>query len=494
MSESDERDVILANLRRLARRLRLNRALGEAASATSLLLALLLGLTLLAKLGFFSTPARNGALTLFLGGWALWLVWRLARGESLSRAAGVADRKGGLKDELKTAFWLISRRAGSPWVEAQIRRAAATAAKLDPPKLVPLALPRKFLLVAVLASALALALSLSPGPAGFSTGRAEPLSDQESAQLEDVKSLLRDAKQDPSAPEEEIQDLERALRLLERGDIAREQALRELQQAADALAERELDSAALREDLARAGEGLRGMVELGALAEALKRAKLEEAAELLRSLADPLSASENSPNLKDLLERLARTPPGGNAALDQILSKLKEAAERAQSDPQAARESLERAAASLESLAKRMAGDLRLGEAGRQLRLLGGMMQASEAAGEGQELSGPGEPGGSSTGPPGGSGQGEPPPGEATRLAVQLEVEKLSSQKKPAEPEPEEITHEPTREERSKLEYRSVDPLAGYLQAEPMTAEAIPWRYRQLVKDYFLNLRPSADK
>jgi hypothetical protein len=122
------------------------------------------------------------------------------------------------------------------------------------------------------------------------------------------------------------------------------------------------------------------------------------------------------------------------------------------------------------------------------------MMQASEAAGEGQELSGPGEPGGSSTGPPGGSGQGEPPPGEATRLAVQLEVEKLSSQKKPAEPEPEEITHEPTREERSKLEYRSVDPLAGYLQAEPMTAEAIPWRYRQLVKDYFLNLRPSADK
>lgn len=489
--------VVLAALRGIRRRLEVNRSLAELAWATSLLLCLVLALQISTYLAPLQAPARGVLQALFFAAWAGWLAWKLTRRESLARAAGVADLRGGLKDALKTALWFISRGEASPWVHHQIRRAAATATELDPKALVPITFPRAAPFALGLLAAVGLLAWLAPRPQAPAVGSVEPLSEDESAKLEDIRSLLRDPdgqgeEENPQA--KALEKLEQTFRLWERGEISREDALRKLQKAQDALAERELDSAALREELARVGNALKGAAELSALAEALKKAKLAEAADLLRSLAEKPSEREAGAKLQELLDRLARSPSSRGSDLDQLLAKLKEAAEAAKNDPERARESLQAAAASLDSMATAMTGEMRLGEAGRQLHLLGGMMEARQAAEAAERLSGPGEPGDSTTGPPGGSAEAGPHPGEATRLEVQLEMEKLASQKRAPEPEPEEISHEPTREKRSQLAYRERAETSPYARAEPMSAEPIPWRYRRLVKDYFLTLRPSAEK
>jgi len=492
----EDREILVATLRKLSRRLRVNRALAGATLATSLLLILLIGLELLPLLTSFPSTVKRVVRPLLLAGWAGWLTWNLTRRESLARAAGVADRGADLKDGLKTAFWFISQGEISPWVETQIRWAADAARRLDVEALVPVTVPRTAPVALGLLTALGLLFWLAPAPLAPAFGPAEPLSEEETAKVEDIRNLLRDSAgrgDEENLESEALENLEQTFRLWERGEISREDALGALQEATEAMAEGELDSAALREDLGKLGDGLKG-AELAALAEALKKAHLGEAADLLRSLADKLSEPDGGQKLRDLLERLARSPSTGNADLDKLLAKLREAAENATGDPEGAKQSLESAAADFDALATRMAGDQRLGAAGRQLQVLGGMMEAREAAEGAERFSAPGEPGGSSAGPPGGTAAAEPTAGESTRLAVQLEMEKLASRKRLTEPEPEEISHEATREERSKLGYREVGERAPYGQAEAMSAERIPWRYRQMVRDYFMTLRPSAEK
>jgi hypothetical protein len=78
---------------------------------------------------------------------------------------------------------------------------------------------------------------------------------------------------------------------------------------------------------------------------------------------------------------------------------------------------------------------------------------------------------------------------EALPLEVQLEREMLEPTEDPEEPVPEEITQEASREAQSELEYENVRGRSDYVESDVMSAERIPWPYRDIVKRYFQTLQ-----
>ncbi|MGH8632483.1 MAG: hypothetical protein ACREU7_17185 [Burkholderiales bacterium] len=86
-------------------------------------------------------------------------VVRIARRTTLAQAAGAADTRAGLKDELKSAHWFAQHPAQNVFVEVLLTRAAHTAQKLDARALIPLRVPRSgqtALILAVFTAALTL--------------------------------------------------------------------------------------------------------------------------------------------------------------------------------------------------------------------------------------------------------------------------------------------------------------------------------------------------
>ena len=74
--------------------------------------------------------ARSPAAIVALAVVAL-LAWRLARPTTLAQAAGAADTRAALKDELKSAHWFVQRAARGAFVELMVTRAAQTAQRLE---------------------------------------------------------------------------------------------------------------------------------------------------------------------------------------------------------------------------------------------------------------------------------------------------------------------------------------------------------------------------
>ena len=77
--------------------------------------------------------------------------WRLARPTTLAQAAGAADTRADLKDQLKSAHWFAQRAAREPLVELLLNNAAKTAQRLDARRLFPFAAPRSALAALALA-------------------------------------------------------------------------------------------------------------------------------------------------------------------------------------------------------------------------------------------------------------------------------------------------------------------------------------------------------
>jgi hypothetical protein len=71
--------------------------------------------------------------------------WRLARGMTLAQAAGAADARASLKDELKSAHWFAQFSVRDAFVDLLMTHAARTAQTLDVRRLFPLAMPNSIL-------------------------------------------------------------------------------------------------------------------------------------------------------------------------------------------------------------------------------------------------------------------------------------------------------------------------------------------------------------
>ncbi len=545
MSDTNHSDraTILGTLRRVDRRARFNEGFKSLTVAICVLLSLLLLLQILGAL--FPVPLPSVGVVCGLWGLLVagcWL-WRSTRSRTLGRAAGISDRRANLKDELKTAYWFIGHGEPTPWTDYQAGLAARTAARLDPVQLVPVVVPRGTVVVVALVALFALSIWAPLPDAGSIFGAAAGLGglgDNDPEQVSAIEELMAQAAvldesgellEERAISKEARERLEEALRRLQENELSLEEMLREMQEARNLLEEGNLDMRTLQEGLEDLGKNLEGSDTLDELAEALQNQELEEAAELLRELAEKLAEMDAAGQLGDLAERMDQLAPSDQQELEDLLAALRQASEAlGEQNAEGAEQAFQDAADLMEALADRMKAQDLMNQASQQLQsleqamaqqamsmdpeqlaeLLSQLQQEGEggeqvgmsmASDEVQWQSGGDEEGDASEDPQGGpSGHATGDPlggdvklGDPTRLEVQLEVEILDTGQEPEPPRPENIFEEESRQEDSALGYGKVRQRSTFAEEDVMSVERIPWRYRNLVKLYFLAIRPRDD-
>ena len=524
-----ERSVLTRTLTRIDRRVRLNGALEH----LSIAVCLVLGVLLVLQVGKMLLPVAPppgfwvvGASAVLFAAFLAWSEWG---GSRLERAAVVADTKGDLHDELKTAYWFMGRGGDSPWIELQLARAAATARRLDVRKLVPTSIPRRFMAALGMFVALqVLALIPLEGPLlSFATAAdSAALAQARARQLEDIRDLVEDAAAlEGEADAEVLAQLEETLRELETDQLSMEELLRDLREAQNMLEEGNLEMSALEEALSDLAAEFQDSDELGDLAEALQDEDLRLASELMRELSENLS-SLSEEETAELMAQLREAAMSDLPGLEELLESLREAADALENQETGdAQEALEEEADRMQQMADRQEAQEGRNEASRQMQAMGesateqqsGMeqllgMQQGDSGGEDAAEAGMAMPSdevkqsaGSteaqdSSGPPGHATSeamgGEQEFGAATTLEVQLSMEMLDepAPRPESEPDPDDVFKEASRQESSTLQYRDVRSPSSYAAGSALTVDRIPWRYRGLVKKYFLTIRPRGNQ
>src|SRR6185295_3280901 len=166
--QSTHRAQLGRSLAHIVRRLRVRRAMSEAAAAACCVVAAPL-LYQLALTTIASAPAVEALRWVLMAMVVAALVWfgvRLARPVTMGDAAALADRAADLKDELKGACWLTGgersprqlhasddeNRGNGEFIALLVQRACASAQRLDARQVVPGTAPRGLVVAFVMAS------------------------------------------------------------------------------------------------------------------------------------------------------------------------------------------------------------------------------------------------------------------------------------------------------------------------------------------------------
>ena len=510
------RERIVGFLGRVDRRLRGNDALELLTRG----LWGLVGLLVILKLtGWWDSPTTRSVLLVgYVSVAAGVILWRTARARNLARSAAVADSAADLKDALKSALAFLGLGERTEWMDVQIERTADTAAGLSPPDMAPTVVPRPLFYASGIGVALFSLYAWSPGWLQ-ELEQAEWFTPSQQGQVEHIEELLDQAR--ALAPEEEkLEELSDALERLRRRDIELFEALQELSEAQEALAASQAEMERLEMDLEELGAHMESAPALAELSEALKSQNIEEAAELLRELAERIADAQSSEELQALLESLENANIQSEA-LAQMMENLEQAAGDLTAEDLAQMvQALEALAEQMENLGEQMAAQQDMDQMGQEMQELQASLQQQQAGQQqqGEQQQSPGQaqsqagqegmmssqmqmaqmqgdassavpvdagPAGDTTGP---GGQGEDQVlGEATTLDVQLEMEVLSPDEQ-AETVPEEIFERLSREEKSTLNYEDVRQPGSYAEESAMERDSVPWQYRSLVKRYFLSI------
>lgn len=526
MNRATERSTITAVLRRIDLKVRFNQTLQHLSIAACLVLGALLLIEAAPLLVPVSVPPGDLIVSAGAAAFLAFLVWSQVGGWRLERAAGVVDQRADLNDEIKSAYWFMRQGDSSPWVDLLVGRAAGTARRLDPRRLVPVTIPKRFGIAFALFGLLeAMAFLPSEGPL-LTFGPASDSSRferQQEAYADDIRDLI-DGEGDELLDEEALALLEEVLEELEAAETSFDDVLRDLRGAQDALDEGNLEMAATRDALEELLEEFMGSNELAEFADALRNQDLSEAAEGLRDLSEQLNDLTGQ-DLADLGDRLQAASDIDEPVIDELLAALEEAAAAISEDRLSdAQEALERVAAALEELAGRQARQEANNEASEAAEAMqqamaqrGGspgltemqMAQSQSISGESSDASvaspssevtrsdggspeNQGGPAGNATGDPSGGGLEL---GASTTLEAQLALEVIEgsapeSAEEERELDPEDLFQEASRQQSSIVQYRDVRAPSEYSQGSALNAERIPWRYRSLVKKYFLAIRP----
>jgi hypothetical protein len=539
-----DKEIIVASLQRIERRIRINRLLHELMFGAILFFAI----PLLLKVWDLFDPLRGVTISIIVGIWVLlfsaYIAWRALQKGTLSQAAVSADAKAGLHDELKTAFWFVNNPRPSEWVDAQLRRAAAKAQSLKLDSLFPRRIPRTGFVAAAMAVLFAV-LNFVPLPWNHNwlTLQAAPafaLNEKEAAILKQTQELLRKAEKLKQS--DVAQKLEDIVQQLQEGKIDAQQAAQMLDNIQSELEEGNLDAASINEGLEEMAKDLQQSEKLDPAAQAMQSKQLNLAAEELRKLAEKLGL--NTPEAsKDMQKSLQQAAENTRPGLEELAKMLKEAAENLKNGQQeGAQQALDGAAQELDALEQRIESQDLRNQASKQLQNLkdsiqqrqqagqksgrGQQQQASGKAqgaqgqkpqpgqadqnGQGQPQDGAeGEPtdqagqGGQSGAPipggndgnglmPSGKGGGDAPrEGAPTKLDVKLQQEKVAGM--PDGGEKPENLEETSKQERSRLDYRNVKSDLSPAQKDLLNQDRIPWEYRPLIKDYFQAIRPGSN-
>ncbi len=533
---SSEQSAIRGVLESVDRQLRLNRILDHLSVAVCFVLATIVTVKILGMLVNIWAPSTLIVVATSTALFVAFLVWTQYGARNLGQAAVVADNAGGLYDELKSAYWFMRQDHRTVWTETQVQRAARTARGLQPKRLVPTIVPQRFWIALALGGILVLLGFAPSGPPllAFTNMPVDPsrLTEAQEEQFEDIRDLVEQAQalEDAAAQEDQLsaeaqERLEEAMRALLADELTMEELLRELREAQNALEEGNLDMSAMEEALEELAADLEGSSELADLAEAMKNQNLSEAAELMRQLAEQLAQMDGQ-QLAEMAEQLQQAAQGDQQSMEELMQALQEAAE-AMSDEQLAEamQAMQDAADAMEAMSQRMDAQEMMNQAAQQMQAMQQSMSqqqlaqqmmsqqamVSEQAGESQEgamampsdevqksaASGDmGDP--SQEGGPAGHATSEAIEGAemrlgaATTLEVQLEMELVADDEEGPEeqPDPEDIFQEASRQEKARVEYRNVRGPPKYAEGSALSIERIPWRYRNLVKRYFLAIRP----
>lgn len=538
-----DKQVIIAALERIMRRVRANGLVRDLSFgfAISLLFPLFFKIW-----DMFSPLAANSVIvvmSIWLIGLAGFVLWNLTRKDSMLSVAADIDRRAGLRDELRSAYWFIQSGRTSPWIEMQVERAARTASKLKLDSMYPLSIPRSSFGAAALLTLL-LILNFAPLPFAHNwlysqNPPAFALTDQQRELAEQIQEILgRPELQEDTQLAERIQEI---LEQLQEGSLSPEEALARLKELQDQLDEGNLEVGAMNEGLEEIAQDLKQSQPTEKVAEDMLSKDLKKAAEDLRKLAEEMGMSTDPGKLEEVQMSLEQASENNRPGLEQLTQQMKQGAESlSKQDQKGAQQSMEQAANELEKLAQKMDSQQLKNQASEKLQDLEqslaqqqaqqqqqqGQTREQQSGQGGEETQGKGQQQkeGSSQGQQGqeaqtaGQAGGEPQPGEeggkgqmpsgagggnpqqtaeATSLEVQLKQEKLTGQigdeKDEKEGKPE-MTEELSKAERSKLDYRNVRSELSSAQQDVLNQDRIPWEYRNLIRDYFQAIRPREKK
>ena len=530
MSRATERSTITAVLRRIDLKVRFNQTLHHLSVATCLVLSALLLIEVAPLLVPVSVPPETLIVAAGSAAFLAFLIWSQVGGWRLERAAGVADQRAGLHDEIKSAYWFIRQDDSSPWVDLLVGRAAQTARRLDPRRLVPVTIPRRFGLALVLFGLLqvmALVPSDSPLLRFAAASDSTRFERAREAYADEIRDLI-DGEGDELLDEDALALLEAALEELEAAETSFDDVLRDLREAQDELDEGNLEMAATRDALEELLQEFAGSNELAEFVDAMMNQNLSDAAEGLRDLSDQLGDLA-SQDLAELGERLQDASQIDEPVIDELLEALREAADAISEDRlEDAKEALKRVAAALEEIAQRQARQEANNDASDAAEAMqealaqqpgGSPGQAQAQIAQSQSVSGEQSdasaaspssevtrsegsdgtqsgPAGNATGDPSGN---ELELGASTTLEAQLALEVIDGEtpefaEEERELDPEDLFQEASRQQSSIVQYSDVRAPSQYSQGSALNAERIPWRYRSLVKKYFLAIRPDERK
>ena len=524
-----EGSTITGTLRRIDRRVRLNGVLDHLSIAVCVVLGVLLVFQVGKMLLPIAPPPDLSVIAASAVLFAVFLAWSQRGGSRLARAAAVADAEADLHDEIKTAYWFMDQGGESPWLDLQLTRAADTARRLDARRLVPTTIPRRVWTAVGLFAALQI-LSLIPmeGPLLTLASAADStaLAEAQAQQLEDIRDLVEGAEElEGEENSEALAQLEETLRELQAEQLTMEELLRDLREAQNILEEGNLEMNALEEALADLASEFEDSNSLGDLAEAMQDENLALASELMRELSENLSELTEE-EAAELMAQLREAAMSDLPGLEELLESLQEAAEAMENQEMGdAQEALEEAAERMEEMARRQEAQEGRNEASRRMAAMQesateaqmGMqqlfgLQQGDSGGEESAEAGMAMPSdevklsaGSSeaqdpSGPPGHATSepmgGEQELGSATTLEVQLAMEILDRPEPGPEeaPDPEDVFRGESRQETSTLQYREVRGPSSYAAGSALSVDRVPWRYRSLVKRYFLAIRPRGSK
>ena len=528
---SSGRSVINGLLKKVDRQFRLNQIFDHLSVAVCFVVATLVTIKILGMLVNIWAPSTLIVVATSAVLSAVFLIGTQYGARQLGRAAAIADTAGRLHDELKSAYWFMRQDHRTVWAEAQVHRATQTARGLQAKRLVPTIVPRRVWIAAVLSGILLLLQSVPAAPPllAFTNVPIDPssLTEAQEEQFEEIHNLVEQAQMlDEDQISADAQErLEEAMRALEADQLTMEELLRQLREAQNALEEGNLEMSAMQEALEDLAQDFTGSGELAELAEAMKNQDLSEAAELMRQLAQQLSQMDGQ-QLAEMAKQLQQAGQGDQASMDELMKALQEAAD-AMSDEQVAEamQAMQEAADAMEGMSQRMDAQEMMNQASQQMQAMQQSMSqqqlaqqmmsqqamASDQAGESQEgamampsdevqksaasgeMGDPSQQGGPAGHATSDAIEGaEMQLGTPTTLEVQLEMEVVADEEEgpEEEPDPEDIFQEASRQETATVEYRNVRGPQNYAEGSALGVEQIPWRYRNLVKRYFLAIRP----
>jgi hypothetical protein len=515
-----DREIIAGALGSIGRRLWVGRALREAFFGLSVLLFFLVAFQIAgavqpAGIPTAGIPAGLAAVVAVIA-CAAFVAWRSSRSVTLEQAAAHADQRAVLHDELRSALWFSEQAERSPFIDAQLARATATAGNLDARVLVPARAPRSAFAAAGLALLLFLVLWLAPRLSPSWDAGAAPI--PALAQQEDLKALLEDMPRDAG-----VEKLEQALDVLQRTDATEAQKKQAVADMNEVAGQAGLEAAAAREGVAQLAQIMEASPQLEKVGELLEAGRNQEALALLEKMRDDAanepgaerfpeakSGQQHQGSLAEQLDQAGRdlcgTPNLQSSVLDKVLKTLTEASDQIEKQNRIT-EVQRKARENMSVTNQRSAvpaneyGSSRLDVANPEpspdngnTDMQGGSTFRRDSANREEDADGTRE--GSRTG----SASGESPSmaleGRATeRLDAQLKKEALQRHEDDdGKDDDKNWVYAASQQKASELGLQDVRARAAFDRESAAPHDSIPLRRKQAVKDYFLDLHESEKK